>query len=147
MQALIQRARNAEVEVDGEPIARIDHGLLVYVGVQCGDGPDDVRSIVDKVRYLRVFPDDNGKMNLDVIQTGGSVLLVSSFTLVASTRRGRRPEFTNAASPDSAARLVEDIEKKLSGLGVPVAMGRFGAMMQVSSSNDGPINLVISSRK
>ncbi len=147
MQALIQRVRSAEVAVDGEPVARIDGGLLVYVGVQCGDGPDDARSIADKVRYLRVFPDDDGKMNLDVIQTGGSVLLVSSFTLVASTHRGRRPEFTNAAAPDSAARLVEDVEEKLTGLGVSVAKGRFGAMMQVSSRNDGPINLVISSRR
>ncbi len=146
MRALLQRVRSAAVDIDGETVGSIDHGLLVYVGVAAGDDPSDVRTVADKIRHIRIFPDRGGKMNLDVVQAGGSVLLVSSFTLHADTRRGRRPAFTGAADPQRAEELYDAIRARLSDMGLAVQTGRFRAMMRVSSVNDGPINVLIDSK-
>lgn len=146
MRALLQRVRSAAVDIDGETVGRIDHGLLVYVGVAAGDDPSDVQTVADKIRHIRIFPDRGGKMNLDVVQAGGSVLLVSSFTLHADTRRGRRPAFAGAADPQRAEALYDAIRARLSDMDLDVQTGRFRAMMRVSSVNDGPINVLIDSK-
>lgn len=147
MLALVQRVREAAVTVDNESVGRIDAGLLVYVGIAKSDDSGDVDYIGNKIRHIRVFPDAAGKMNLDVLQSSGAVLLVSNFTLVASTNRGRRPGFDEAADPHIAEELYEQLARKIRGDGVGVQMGMFGKKMFVSAVNDGPINLVINSRE
>jgi len=143
MRALVQRVGEASVVVDGETVGRIEKGLLVYIGVADGDDRQDVEQLAAKVRHLRIFPDDAGKMNLDVGQVGGRVLAVSSFTLQADTRQGRRPAFTRAAAPETAEALYTAFCERLRGLGVRVEQGRFGAMMSVESRNAGPINILL----
>ncbi len=146
MRAAIQRVASSSVQVDGVKIAEIGRGLLVYVGVAPGDGDDDVRYLADKIRHLRVFQDADGKMNLDIAQAGGSVLVVSAFSLLADARKGRRPAFDGAAPPELANRLYEQLCDVLSTQ-IPVQKGRFAAMMQVASINDGPIHILLDSRK
>ncbi|MCZ6698365.1 MAG: D-aminoacyl-tRNA deacylase [Planctomycetota bacterium] len=147
MLALVQRVREAAVTVDHESVGSIEIGLLVYVGVAKGDESRDVDYVGNKIRHIRIFPDASGKMNLDVVQAAGAVLLVSNFTLVASTNRGRRPGFDRAADPEIAEELYEQLANRIRAEGVGVQTGRFGEKMFVTAVNDGPINLVIDSRE
>lgn len=143
MRAVIQRVSEAGVMVDGEAERRIDRGLLVYVGMTHNDGPAEVSTLADKIRHLRIFPDEAGKMNLDVVQAGGAVMIVSNFTLYADTRKGRRPAFVAAAGPDAASALYEQLCDAVRQKGVRVEQGWFGRLMSVRAVNSGPINLVI----
>jgi len=146
MRAAIQRVARSSVQVDGVTIAEIGRGLLVYVGVAPGDGDDDVRYLADKIRHLRIFQDAGGKMNLDITQAEGAVLVVSAFSLLADARQGRRPAFDGAAPPELANRLYEQLCDVLSTQ-ISVQKGRFAAMMQVASINDGPIHILLDSRR
>ena len=147
MRAAVQRVSEAAVDVDGTICGSIPSGLLVYVGVAPDDGDDDVAYLVDKVRHLRIFCDDSDRMNLDVVQAGGQVLLVSAFTLQADARKGRRPSFDSAADPKHARALYEQLCDSLSETGVPVERGSFGAYMKVSCVNDGPICILLDSHR
>lgn len=143
MRAVVQRVTQARVEIAGETVGEIGRGLLVLVGVAPGDGPAEATWLAEKIAGLRIFPDDAGKMNRDVSEAGGGVLAVSQFTLYGDCRKGRRPSFVGAAPPAIAIPVYEAFVDALRGLGVPTATGRFGADMQVSLVNDGPVTLVI----
>jgi len=138
MRALVQRVTNAAVSVDGERIAAIGPGMLVLLGVHRDDGPEQADQLVRKLRALRIFEDDEGRMNLSVEQTGGAVLCVSQFTLYGDTRKGNRPSFVDAARPEQAEPLYERVRDGLHAQG-----GRFGARMQVELVNDGPVTLLV----
>ncbi len=147
MRAVIQRVSSAAVRADGLTVGAIGHGLLVYVGIDRDDAEADVAYLVDKVRYLRVFADDESKLNRDVCQAGGEVLVISAFTVQADARRGRRPSFDAAAAPERAFVLYEMVCDGLAREGLTVARGSFGADMKVESVNDGPICLLLESRR
>ena len=141
MRALLQRVTQASVSVDGEIVGQCGAGLLVFVCAMPGDSFDTVRALAAKVSKLRLFKDDAGKMNLSILQTGGSALVVSQFTLAADTSRGNRPGFSGAASPGDAETLYLQFAHELTRLGVPSETGRFGADMQVHLVNDGPVTI------
>ena len=147
MRAIVQRVSSAAVEIADEVVARIDRGLLVYVGVAADDSLADAEQLAAKIAHLRVFEDDAGKMNLDVADAGGAILIVSNFTLLADTRQGRRPAFTSAARPDVADPLYQHLCQKLRDLGRPIQTGRFREYMAVRSINDGPINILLDTRQ
>jgi D-tyrosyl-tRNA(Tyr) deacylase len=150
MRAVVQRVASASVTVENSLIGRIDRGLLVFVGIERGDGPADVQYIAGKVRDLRVFQDADDPtqhLNHSVRDVGGAVLVVSQFTLAGDCRRGRRPSFDTAAPPQTARPLYEAIIRELQSNGVAVAAGEFQAMMQVALVNDGPVTLLLDSRK
>ncbi|MEK7711188.1 MAG: D-aminoacyl-tRNA deacylase [Planctomycetota bacterium] len=147
MRAVVQRVREASVVVDGATKGAIDEGLLVYLGVDRADTNEDVDYIADKVSHLRIFPDAEEKMNLDVSQAGGKVLVVSAFTLQADARKGRRPSFEGAAAGDSARVMYEMFCGALAKLGLTVARGVFGATMEVHSVNAGPVCILLDSRR
>lgn len=146
MKAVLQRVTRASVEVDGQVVGRIDAGLLVLLGVTKGDGESDGRYLVEKIRTLRIFSDEQGKMNRSLADIGGSVLLVSQFTLLGRTTNGRRPSFDEAAPPDEAKRLYEAVATELRAQKIPVETGVFAAHMQVELLNDGPVTFVLDSR-
>ncbi len=146
MKAVLQRVKSAGVTVKGELVGAIEGGLLVYLGVEKGDGPGDMKYIADKVRFLRIFEDDSGRMNLDVMEAGGAVLVVSQFTLLADCRKGRRPAFSEAEAPEKAEGFYELFISSLVKKGLIVKRGVFGAHMEVSSENDGPVTMVLDSR-
>lgn len=146
LRAVLQRVSRAEVKVDGETVSAIDTGILALVGVAEGDTDEDAAAIAGKITGLRIFPDEGGKMNRAVTEAGGSVLVVSQFTLLADVRRGRRPSFTGAADPDVAQPLLEGLCGTLESLGVAVETGRFGAMMEVNLVNDGPVTILLEAR-
>jgi D-tyrosyl-tRNA(Tyr) deacylase len=146
MRALLQRVIEASVEADDQVIGRIGRGVVTLVGVAVDDGPDDSRFIADKLLHLRIFDDARGKLNDSLLAAGGACLLVSQFTLLADTRRGRRPDFLGAAVPAVAAPLIEDVAGRLRAGGVPVVEGRFGAHMVVRLANDGPVTVLLDSR-
>jgi len=143
LKAVIQRVTRASVEVDGETVGAVGRGLVVLLGVAQGDGVDDARRLAQKTAEMRIFEDAEGRFNLSVLDAGGQVLVVSQFTLLADTRRGRRPSFTEAAPPEVAETLVGEFEEALRGLGVTVASGRFRAHMQVELVNDGPVTIIL----
>lgn len=147
MVAVIQRVKNSSVEVDGKTVGSIGHGLMILLGVYTGDTEADGQFLADKISGLRIFNDDNGKMNLSIQDTGGSFLVISQFTLCGDWRKGRRPSYINAAAPDEGERLYEDFMEKLKATGLPVESGKFGAMMDVHLVNDGPVTFVIDSTK
>ncbi|MHB8765879.1 MAG: D-aminoacyl-tRNA deacylase [Deferrisomatales bacterium] len=147
MRAVVQRVSRAEVRVGDEPVGRVGRGFLVLLGVEQGDGDADAEYIGEKVAGLRVFEDREGKMNLDLAGVGGAVLLVSQFTLLGDCRKGRRPSFTGSAPPAEAEALYHGVGRRLSARGVPVATGRFRAEMAVELVNDGPVTLLLDSRK
>ena len=147
MRALVQRVREACVIVDDATVGEVGPGLLVYAAAAPDDGDADVRYIAEKVAHLRIFPDDDGKMNRSVVDTGGGVLLVSAFTLQADARKGRRPSFDASASGDVAAPLIEQLVEAIRAQGLEVATGRFGAYMHVHSVNDGPITMLLDSTR
>ncbi|WP_111637569.1 D-aminoacyl-tRNA deacylase [Marinomonas shanghaiensis] len=143
MKVLVQRALNASVVVEGETIGAIDHGQLVLVGIEKGDTETDTQRLADKLLKYRMFGDEEGKMNLNVQQVGGGVLLVSQFTLAAETKKGLRPGFSTAAIPEEGERLFNDFVDKVRAQYANVATGRFGADMKVSFINDGPVTFML----
>lgn len=147
MRAVAQRVSSALVRVEGEVTGEIGNGLLVYVGAMKGDAEEDVRYLADKIANLRIFEDDQGKMSRSLLDIQGSALLVSQFTLFGDLRRGRRPSFDDAAPPDIALTLYEDLCKSVQALGIRVQTGRFKADMRVLSEGRGPITILIDSRK
>ncbi len=147
MRAVIQRVTSARVTVGDRVTGAIDAGLLVLLGVEHEDGPADVQYIASKVRDLRIFADEAGKMNRSVLETNGAVLVVSQFTLAGDARNGRRPSFASAAPPQIARALYEDVVRELSASGLRVETGEFQAMMQVALVNDGPVTILLESRK
>lgn len=145
MLGLIQRVSQAAVKIDGEVSGKIDRGLLLLLGVQKGDDEEKARKLLHKVTHYRIFPDADGKMNLNLQQAGGQLLVVSQFTLAADTRKGLRPGFSNAAHPELGESLYDYfVEQARSQLG-EVATGRFGADMKVSLINDGPVTFMLES--
>ncbi len=147
MKAVIQRVTSASVHVEGKIVGQIESGLLVLLGVAKGDGETDGRYLVEKIRTLRIFSDGQGKMNRSLVDIEGSVLLVSQFTLLGRTTHGRRPSFDEAAAPDEAKRLYEQVVTELRALGILVETGIFAAHMQVELLNDGPVTFVLDSRQ
>jgi D-tyrosyl-tRNA(Tyr) deacylase len=147
MRAVVQRVRSAEVTADGRVAGRIGPGLLVFVGVADSDGPADAQYITGKIRDLRIFPDDQDRMNRSVVETGGGVLVVSQFTLCADCRKGRRPSFDGAAPPAVAQALYEDVIRELRQAGLNVATGVFQAHMDVALVNDGPVTILLDSHR
>jgi D-aminoacyl-tRNA deacylase len=147
VKAVIQRVRSASVSVEGAEVGRIGRGLLVLLGVAAGDSSSDVTWLVQKTAGLRVFADAAGKMNLSVAEIGGSLLVVSQFTLLGDCRAGRRPSFTHAAPPEQGRRLYESFLAEAADVsGVPVRAGVFGADMLVALENDGPVTLLLDTR-
>ncbi len=147
MKLVLQRVSEAAVTVGGERVATIGPGLLVLVGVDPADQPSDAERAADKIAGLRLFADEAGLMNRSILETGGEVLVVSQFTLLADARRGRRPSFTGAADPEVAAPLIAAMIERLTESGVPTRTGRFGAKMAVSLVNDGPVTLILEVRE
>ena len=141
MRALIQRVSRASVQVAGETVGEIGAGLLILVCAMPGDTADTGARLAAKISKLRLFRDDAGKMNLSLLQTGGGALVVSQFTLAADTTRGNRPGFSGAAAPDVANALYESFAEDMRRLGIPVETGRFGAHMDVTLTNDGPVTI------
>ncbi len=147
MRAVVQRVARAEVRVDGAPVGAIGRGLLVLLGVAQGDGEETARAMADKLAALRIFVDDAGKMNRSVAEAGGAVLVVSQFTLLGDARKGNRPGFTDAAPPDEANALYRAVCEAVRARGLPVAEGVFRAHMEVELVNDGPVTILLDTRK
>lgn len=147
MRAVVQRVKRAQVTVNGEIMGKIDRGLLVFIGVAHTDTEADANYLADKVTRLRVFEDDNGKMNLATGDVGGQILVVSQFTLFGDVRRGKRPSFDEAAPPQRARELYEHFVQRIHAMGLHCETGRFQEMMQVDLVNDGPVTILIDSAK
>lgn len=145
MRSVVQRVKSAQVSVGDRVVGEIGHGLLALVGIASSDGPDDVSYTAGKLRNLRIFEDENGKMNRSVVEVSGSVLVVSQFTLLGDCRKGRRPSFVKAARPEVAQSLYDALIYALLAEGVKIKTGEFQANMQVSLVNDGPVTLVVDS--
>jgi D-tyrosyl-tRNA(Tyr) deacylase len=143
MRAIVQRVSQARVIIDGAVVGQIGKGLLVLLGVTHQDTPEHAQWLADKIAGLRIFPDNEGKMNRDVAEAGGALLVVSQFTLYGDCRKGRRPSFVEAAPPPVAIPLYEAFLNAVRGHGLPTEAGRFGAMMQVELTNDGPVTLIL----
>jgi D-tyrosyl-tRNA(Tyr) deacylase len=143
MKAVVQRVNRASVSVEGETLGTIESGLVVLLGIGQGDGEEQAQWMANKIANLRIFSDENGKMNRSVLDIGGRVLLISQFTLYGDTSRGNRPGFTGAALPDVAEPLVNRVARLLVQAGVPVASGRFQAHMLVEIHNDGPVTIIL----
>ena len=141
MRLVLQRVRSGRVLVAGHAIAEIGKGLVILLGIGPGDGDEQTRILSEKVANLRIFDDEQGKMNRSLLDVGGQALVVSQFTLYADARKGRRPSFTDAALPEAARPLVERFAEMLRELGVPAQMGEFGAHMLVEIANDGPVTI------
>lgn len=147
MRAVIQRVKHAKVEVDEQLVGQVGQGLLVYLGVGKEDGDTDAEFIAEKLVNLRIFHDDAGKMNRSVIDIGGGILVISNFTLLGDCRKGRRPGFDAAGAPGPAEALYEKVVALIAERNVPVQKGSFGAYMQVSSVNDGPVTFLLDSTR
>jgi D-tyrosyl-tRNA(Tyr) deacylase len=147
MRAVLQRVKHAQVVVDGNIVGKIGPGFLVLLGVGKADTEDDARYLAGKIAGMRIFPDAEGKFNLALADIGGAVLLVSQFTLYADTRKGRRPSFIDAALPEPAEALVERCAHYLREAGIAIESGKFGAHMEVSLLNDGPVTILLDSER
>lgn len=147
MRAVVQRVAEASVTVDTDPVGSIGRGLLVFVGVADGDGPADIEYMASKIAGLRIFRDADERMNLSVVDIGGSVLVVSQFTLLGDVRRGRRPAFDGAAPPSTARSIYEALILRMRADGLAVESGRFQADMRVALVNDGPVTILLDSRR
>lgn len=147
MRAVVQRVKEAKVTVAGDVVGRIGPGLLVLLGVAVGDAEADADAMADKVANLRIFADEQGQMNRSLLDTGGEMLVVSQFTLLGDARRGRRPSYIDAASPEEANRLYERFVAAVRGRGLRVSTGVFRAMMDVGLVNEGPVTILLDSRK
>ena len=141
MRVVLQRVNHGKVTVDGQIIAEIGLGLVILLGVGPEDGDEQIDYLANKIANLRIFEDDQGKINRSVLDVAGAAIVVSQFTLYADTRKGRRPSFTDAAPPEIASPLVNRFAEKLADLGVPTQTGAFGAHMQVEIHNDGPVTI------
>ncbi len=146
MRAVLQRVSQARVKIDGEIVGEIGRGLLVLLGIAHGDTPEQAEWLADKLAGLRIFEDEAGKMNRDVVEIGGGVLIVSQFTLYGDCRKGRRPSFIEAAPPAIAVPLYAAFIDAMRARGVPTATGRFGAMMSVELVNEGPVTIIVDSK-
>ena len=147
MRAVVQRVKNAKVEVDDNEIGAIDSGLLVFLGIGDEDKMDDIDYLIDKIVNLRIFEDENEKMNLSAVDLGKDIMVVSQFTLYGDCRQGKRPNFLNAAPPDKAERLYDVFIDKINKYDLKIETGEFKAMMDVDLVNDGPVTLLIDSKK
>jgi D-tyrosyl-tRNA(Tyr) deacylase len=147
MRALLQRVTRASVTVDKQVVGRIGTGLLILLGIGHGDSEAQIKTMTEKIVYLRIFEDDEGKMNRSLLDIGGQALVVSQFTLYADARKGRRPGYTDAAPPALAEPLVERFKDVIESFGVKVAGGVFGAYMQVELLNDGPVTIWLDSEQ
>ena len=145
MRAVVQRVIESHVTVADEIVAGIGRGLLVLLGVEKGDTDKDAKYLADKISHLRIFEDDQGKMNRSLLETGGSMLVVSQFTLLGDCRKGRRPSFIQAARPEEADHLYESFAGLVRSMGIDVKTGRFRTMMAVSLINDGPVTIILES--
>ncbi len=143
MRAVIQRVLHAEVKVDGKTTGKIGRGLLVLVAVEKGDGEKEMDFLVRKVAELRIFEDEEGKMNLSLQDIGGEILLISQFTLAARIKKGRRPSFDKAEEPEKARKMLEEVASRWRGMGIKVEEGVFGARMEVSLLNYGPVTIIL----
>lgn len=146
MKVLLQRVKEASVMVDGQIVGQIGRGTILLVGIARNDGESDIEYMVEKCLYLRIFDDDEGKMNRSVLDIGGGILAISQFTLCADTRKGRRPNFIDAAPPEVALPLFNDFVERLQESGLSVATGVFGARMLVNIQNDGPVTIILESK-
>ncbi len=147
MRAVIQRVSRGSVLVDGEEIGAIGSGLVILLGVHRDDNTEDGKYLARKIVNLRIFSDENGKMNRSLLDVGGQALIVSQFTLWGDTRKGRRPSFIKAAEPDQAEKLYQDFVSEMNRQNITTATGEFGAMMELALINDGPVTLILDSRK
>lgn len=145
MKVVVQRAKNAKVVVNKEVVGSIDFGLMLLVGITHGDNHMDIEQIADKLVNLRIFEDNEGKMNLSLLDVKGSILSVSQFTLYADTKKGRRPSYINAAKPEQAEELYDRFNELIRGKGVVVETGIFGEMMDVEFTNEGPVTIILES--
>lgn len=143
MRVVLQRVSRASVTVEGREVAAIDRGLCLLVGISADDGPAEVEAVVEKISGLRVFSDQDGKLNLSVGEIAGEILVVSQFTLLGDVRKGRRPSFTSAAPPEHAQPLIAGMADSFASRGIHTRTGVFGAMMDVELVNDGPVTLVL----
>lgn len=141
MRALLQRVQRGRVKVNGQTVAEIGPGLVILLGIGHGDGEEQARYLAEKIAHLRIFEDEQGKLNRSILEMGGEALVVSQFTLYADTRKGRRPSFVEAALPEVASPLVLRFAELLNELGVPTKSGEFGAHMLVEIANDGPVTI------
>jgi D-tyrosyl-tRNA(Tyr) deacylase len=146
MRVVVQRAKDAKVVVGSEVVGQISRGLVLLIGITHDDLEEDIQYVADKVVNLRIFEDEYNKMNLSLLEVGGDILSVSQFTLYGDSRKGRRPNFMNAAKPDYANELYELFNQTVKAKGIRVETGIFGAMMDVSFTNDGPVTLIIDSK-
>jgi D-tyrosyl-tRNA(Tyr) deacylase len=147
MRALLQRVSEASVVISNQPVAAIAHGFLILIGIEAEDGKDDLEWLAKKITQLRIFSDNEDKMNLDIKDVNGEIIVVSQFTLHAKTKKGNRPSYIKAARPEVAIPLYEDFKKQLSQtLGKEIQSGEFGADMKVSLTNDGPVTLWLDSK-
>ena len=147
MRAVIQRVSGARVIIDGKEHSRIGLGILVLLGIEKADSPDDAQALARKVVELRIFEDEAGKMNRSIVDARGAILAVSQFTLLGDCRKGRRPSFDQAADPSTARRLCERFNSEVDARGVPIATGVFQAMMDVELTNQGPVTFILDTRK
>ena len=147
MIVVAQRCSSASVTVDGAVVSKIDLGLLLLVGIEKGDGQSDIQKVVNKISNLRIFEDENNKMNLSVIDVNGSLLVVSQFTLCGSVKKGRRPSFVNAETPERSFILYENLITSFKEVGIHAFGGSFGKMMNVELINEGPATFIINSKK
>lgn len=147
MRVVLQRVKQAQVEIDQQIVGQIKTGFLLLIGIQAGDTKEEADYLAQKISRVRIFEDENQKMNYSLAQVNGQVLAVSQFTLFADTKKGNRPSFTAAASPKEAEALYEYFIEALKQLNIPVATGRFGADMQVSLINDGPVTLIYDTKE
>jgi D-aminoacyl-tRNA deacylase len=147
MRLVIQRVKEARVKVKEETVGEIGPGLVIFLGIQTEDTETDIDYLVEKVRHLRIFPDGQGKFNLSLIDTGGALLVVSQFTLLGDCRKGRRPSFSESASPSKAQPLYDLFIERVRQNGMTVACGRFQEMMNVHLVNDGPVTFILDSKK
>ncbi len=143
MRAVVQRVRQARVQVDGQTVGEIGRGYVLLLGVRTTDGETEATALAEKVAHLRIMEDEDGKMNRSILDSGGAVLSVSQFTLYGDTHKGRRPSFIDAAPPEQAEVLYDAFNARLRAQGVLVQTGRFGAMMVVEIHNDGPVTLLL----
>ena len=146
MKAVIQRVKKSSVSVDGKTIGKIDKGLMILLGIAKDDSEEDAMYLSEKIPNLRIFEDTEGKMNLSLVETGGDILVISQFTLIGDTRKGRRPSYAGAARPELANRLYEYFISLLKLKGIKTESGQFQAKMDVSLINDGPVTLIVESK-
>lgn len=146
MKVVLQRSKEASVKVNGDVVGEISSGFVLLVGVTHDDTEEDCRYLADKIVNLRIFEDENEKMNHSLLEVGGEILSISQFTLYGDCRKGRRPNFMAASKPDHAEKLYNQFNQMLEGKGIRVATGTFGAMMDVSLINDGPVTLILESK-